>query len=138
MFSIPLGLIGVVWLLYATGTTLSIISFIGVIMMVGIVVSNAILLVEYTNQLREAGMDLYEAVALAGKRRLRPIMMTSFTTILGLLPLALGIGEGAEANSPLAITVIGGLSVSTFMTLVFVPTLYTAMEELRTKVRGEE
>lgn len=131
MFSIPLGLIGVVWALYATGTTLSIISFIGIIMMVGIVVSNAIILVEYINQLRESGMALYEAVALAGKTRLRPIMMTSFTTILGLLPLALGIGEGAEANSPLAIAVIGGLTVSTFMTLVFVPTLYTFVEELR-------
>jgi len=131
MFSVPLGLIGVVWVLYATGTTLSIISFIGIIMMVGIVVSNSILLVEFTNQLRESGIALYEAVALAGKTRLRPIMMTSFTTILGLLPLALGIGEGAEANAPLAITVIGGLTVSTFMTLVFVPTLYTSLEELR-------
>jgi multidrug efflux pump subunit AcrB len=105
MFSVPLGLIGVVWILYATGTTLSIISFIGVIMMVGIVVSNAILLVEYTNQLRDRGMGLYEAVALAGKTRLRPIMMTSLTTVLGLLPLALGLGEGAEANAPLALSV---------------------------------
>ncbi len=135
MFSVPLGLIGVAWVLYATATTLSIISFIGIIMMVGIVVSNAILLVEYTNQLREAGMALHEAVALAGKTRLRPIMMTSFATILGLLPLALGIGEGAEANAPLAISVIGGLTVSTFMTLVFIPTLYTSLEELRVKVR---
>lgn len=134
MFSVPLGIIGVVWILYATGTTLSIISFIGVIMMVGIVVSNAILLVEYTNQLRAGGMALYEAVALAGKIRLRPIVMTSLTTILGLLPLALGIGEGAEANAPLAISVIGGLTVSTFMTLVFVPTLYTWMEEMRGKL----
>ena len=134
MFSVPLGLIGVVWVLYATGTTLSIISFIGVIMMVGIVVSNAILLVEYANQLRAAGMDLHAAVTLAGKTRLRPIMMTSFTTILGLLPLALGIGEGAEANAPLAISVIGGLTVSTFMTLVFVPTLYALMEEWRGKL----
>ncbi|MBI4490412.1 MAG: efflux RND transporter permease subunit, partial [Deltaproteobacteria bacterium] len=134
MFSVPLGLIGVVWVLYATGTTLSIISFIGIIMMVGIVVSNSILLVEYTNQLRATGMALHEAVALAGKTRLRPVIMTSFTTVLGLLPLALGIGEGAEANAPLAITVIGGLTVSTFMTLVFVPTLYTLLEELRGKL----
>lgn len=133
MFSVPLGMVGVIWVLYATGTTLSIISFIGIIMMVGIVVSNAILLVEYTNQLRGGGMALYEAVALAGKTRLRPIMMTSLTTILGLLPLALGIGEGAEANAPLALSVIGGLTVSTFMTLVFVPTLYTVFEELKAR-----
>jgi CzcA family heavy metal efflux pump len=133
MFSVPLGLIGVVWILYATETTLSIISFIGVIMMVGIVVSNAILLVEYTNQLRARGTGLYEAVTLAGKTRLRPIMMTSFTTILGLLPLALGLGEGAEVNAPLALSVIGGLTVSTFMTLVFVPTLYAAFEQIKSR-----
>ena len=138
MFSVPLGFIGVVWILYATGTTLSIISFIGIIMMVGVVVSNAILLVEYTNQLRERGMELHEAVALAGKTRLRPIMMTSFATVLGLLPLALGIGEGAEANAPLAITVIGGLTVSTFMTLIFIPTLYTTMERLREKIANRK
>ncbi|MBI2360928.1 MAG: efflux RND transporter permease subunit, partial [Deltaproteobacteria bacterium] len=131
MFSVPLGLIGVIWILYSTGTTLSIISFIGIIMMVGIVVSNSILLVEYTNQMRAGGMGLYEAVTQAGKIRLRPIIMTSATTTLGLLPLALGIGEGAEANAPLAMSVIGGLTVSTFLTLVFVPTLYTLLEELR-------
>lgn len=131
MFSVPLGLIGVVWTLYLTGTTLSIISFIGIIMMVGIVVSNAILLVEYTNQLRSEGMAVREALVLAGKTRLRPVLMTSLTTIFGLLPLALGIGEGAEANSPLALAVIGGLAVSTFTTLVFIPTLYAWLEELR-------
>lgn len=133
MFSVPLGLIGVIWALFLTHTTLSIISFIGIIMMVGIVVSNAILLVEYTNQLRERGLGLHEAVVQAGRTRLRPILMTTLTTILGLLPMALGIGEGAEANAPLGISVIGGLTVSTFLTLVFVPTLYTVLEMRRRK-----
>jgi len=135
MFSVPLGFIGVIWALFLTGTTLSVISFIGIIMMVGIVVSNAILLVDYTNLLRARGVDLDEAVVQAGRTRLRPILMTTLTTLLGLSPMALGIGEGAEANAPLAITVIGGLSVSTFLTLVFLPALYHSVERYRLKRR---
>jgi len=129
MFSVPLGFIGVIWALFLTGNTLSVVSFIGIIMMVGIVVSNAILLVDYTNRLRkEEGVELRDAITRAGRIRLRPILMTSLATIFGLIPMALGLGEGAEANASLAIAVIGGLSVSTFLTLVFVPTLYMIAE----------
>ncbi len=134
MFSVPLGFIGVVWALFVTGNTLSVISFIGIIMMVGVVVSNAILLVDYTNRLRQEGVELREAIVRAGRIRLRPILMTTLTTICGLIPMALGLGEGAEANASLAISVIGGLVVSTFLTLVFVPTLYMTVESWRSKM----
>ena len=133
MFSVPLGLIGVMWSLFLTGNTLSVVSFIGIIMMVGIVVSNAIILLDYTNRLRKEGVPLREAVIQAGRTRLRPILMTSLTTVFGLVPMALGFGEGAEANSSLAISVIGGLTVSTFLTLVFVPTLYYIVEGWRSQ-----
>jgi multidrug efflux pump subunit AcrB len=137
MFSVPLGFIGVIWALFLTGNTLSVVSFIGIIMMVGIVVSNAILLVDYTNRLRkEEGVELKEAIIRAGRVRLRPILMTTLTTACGLTPMALGLGEGAEANASLAIAVIGGLLVSTFLTLVFVPTLYMIAESWRT-TRGK-
>ena len=128
MFSVPLGMVGVVWMLFLTNTTLSVTSFEGVIVMVGIVVSNGILLVDYTNRLRKSGIELHEAVLLGGKTRLRPIFMTTFATILGLVPMALGIG-GESSQAPLAISVIGGLTASTFLTLIFVPTLYTIFEE---------
>jgi HAE1 family hydrophobic/amphiphilic exporter-1 len=108
--------------------------------MVGIVVSNAILLVDYTNRLRQEGVELGEALVRAGRVRLRPILMTTLCTIFGLIPMALGLGEGAEANASLAISVIGGLIVSTFLTLVFVPTLYMIVESRRIsrKVEGFE
>jgi CzcA family heavy metal efflux pump len=139
MFSVPLGFIGVIWALYFTGNTLSVVSFIGVIMMVGIVVSNAIILVDYINRLRrEEGAELKDAIIRAGRIRLRPILMTSLTTICGLIPMALGFGEGAEANASLAIAVIGGLSVSTFLTLVLVPTLYFIAESWRAKRRKDQ
>ncbi len=128
MFSVPLGIVGVLWMLFLTNTTLSVTSFEGVIVMVGIVVSNGILLVDYTNRLRKSGIELHEAVVRAGRTRLRPIMMTTLATIFGLIPLALGIG-GESSQGPLAIAVIGGLTVSTFLTLVFVPTVYTVFEE---------
>jgi CzcA family heavy metal efflux pump len=128
MFSVPLGVIGVLWALFLTDINLSVTSFMGIIMMAGIVVSNGILLVDYTNRLRGRGMGLQEAVILAGRTRLRPILMTTLCTILGLIPMAIGLGEGAESNAPMAIAVIGGLSVSTLLTLVFIPTLYTIFE----------
>ena len=128
MFSVPLGLIGVLWALFLTETNLSVTSFMGVIMMAGIVVSNGILLVDYTNRLRGRGMSLEEAVTLGGRTRLRPILMTTLCTILGLIPMAVGLGEGSESNAPMAIAVIGGLSVSTLLTLVFIPTLYSIFE----------
>jgi multidrug efflux pump subunit AcrB len=136
MFSVPLGFIGVIWALYFTGNTLSVVSFIGIIMMVGIVVSNAIILIDYINRVRkEEGAELKDAIIRGGRIRLRPILMTSLTTICGLIPMALGLGEGAEANASLAIAVIGGLSVSTVLTLVFVPTLYFTAESWRAKRR---
>jgi len=96
---------------------------------VGIVVSNGVLLVEYMNELRRQGLPLREAVVKGGRTRLRPILMTSLTTLVGLLPMALGIGTGSEANAPLARAVIGGLAVSTVLTLLFIPTLYVMLEE---------
>jgi multidrug efflux pump subunit AcrB len=135
MFSVPLGFIGTLWALFVTGNTLSVVSFIGIIMMVGIVVSNAILLIDYTNRLRKEGIELKEAIVRAGRIRLRPILMTSLATVFGLIPIALGMGEGAEANASLAIAVIGGLTVSTFLTLIFIPTLYFIVENWRASRR---
>ena len=130
MFSVPLAAIGVVLALKLTGTTFSLQAYIGVIMLAGIVVSNAILLVDYTNILRRRDhIPLREAVAQAGRTRLRPILMTSLATMLGLVPMALGVGEGAELQAPLARVVIGGLLASTLITLVVVPVVYTIFEE---------
>ncbi|MDA1093786.1 MAG: efflux RND transporter permease subunit [Acidobacteria bacterium] len=130
IFSIPLAAIGVVGMLMATNTPFSMQAYIGVIMLAGIVVSNAILLVDYTNTLRHRDkMPLREAIEMAGRHRLRPILMTSACTVLGLVPMALGIGEGAEMQAPLARVVIGGLLTSTVITLVFVPAMYTLFEE---------
>ncbi len=130
MFSIPLAAIGVVAALKLTSTAFSMQAYIGVIMLAGIVVSNAILLVDYTNTLRRRdGMGVREAVVLAGRTRLRPILMTSICTALGLVPMSLGIGEGSELQAPLARVVIGGLLTSTLVTLVFVPAMYTLFEE---------
>ena len=138
MFSVPLGIIGVLWALFLTETNLSVTSFMGIIMMAGIVVSNGILLVDYTNRLRGRGTGLQEAVILAGRTRLRPILMTTLCTILGLIPMAIGLGEGSESNAPMAIAVIGGLSVSTLLTLIFIPTLYMLFEQrLKRKIAVE-
>ncbi len=128
MFSVPLGVTGVFLMLYATGTTLSVNSFMGIIMMVGIVVSNGVLLVDFANVLRRRGKSLFDAMVLAGRTRLRPILMTTIATILGLVPMALGIGEGSETNLPLARAVIGGLTISTLFTLFLVPALYTLLD----------
>jgi HAE1 family hydrophobic/amphiphilic exporter-1 len=130
MFSVPLAAIGVVAALKLTSTTFSLQAYIGVIMLAGIVVSNAILLVDYINTLRRRdGMPLREAVELGGRTRLRPILMTSIATMLGLVPMAIGIGEGGELQAPLARVVIGGLLTSTMVTLVLVPAVYTVFEE---------
>src|SRR5436190_1644613 len=124
MFSVPLGMIGVIWALFLTRTTLNVTSFMGIIMMVGIVVSNGVLLVEYMNELRRRGLPLREAVMQGGRTRLRPILMTSLTTLVGLFPMALGVGTGSEATAPLARAVIGRLAVSIVLTLLLMPTLY--------------
>jgi HAE1 family hydrophobic/amphiphilic exporter-1 len=130
IFSIPLAAIGVVGALMITRTPFSMQAYIGVIMLAGIVVSNAILLVDYTNTLRHRDkVPLRQAIELAGRHRLRPILMTSLCTGLGLVPMAIGIGEGAEMQAPLARVVIGGLLTSTMITLLFVPAMYTLFEE---------
>lgn len=130
LFSIPLALIGVTALLLATNTTFNIQGFLGVIVLVGIVVNNGIVLIDYTNLLRrEYHLPLREAVLQAGQNRLRPILMTTITTVLGLVPMSLGIGEGGEIQAPLARVVIGGLVSSTLITLVFIPVVYMLLEE---------
>jgi multidrug efflux pump subunit AcrB len=138
MFTVPLGIVGVFWTLFLTGTTLSVTSFQGIIVMVGIVVSNGILLVDYTNRLRKRGIPLNQAVVQGGRTRLKPILMTSLATVLGLIPMAAGIG-GESTQAPLAIAVIGGLTVSTILTLFFVPALYTVFEQrFKRDMKSEE
>ena len=128
LFTIPLALVGAVLALYITGTTVNVVAFIGVIMLAGIVVNNAIVLVDLINQLRAKGVEKTEAIIEAGRERLRPILMTTLTTALGLLPMAIGFGEGAEMRTPMAITVIGGLLVSTFLTLLVIPVVYSLLD----------
>ena len=128
LFTIPLALIGAVFALWLTGSTISVVVFIGLILLAGIVVNNAIVLLDLINQLRAKGMAKIEAILEGGRSRLRPILMTALTTILGLLPLAMGIGEGAEVRSPMAITVIGGLTVSTILTLIVIPVVYAVVD----------
>jgi HAE1 family hydrophobic/amphiphilic exporter-1 len=129
MFTVPLSLIGVTLVLFITRTPLSVVAYLGIIMLGGIVVNNGIVLIDFINRLIKQGHTPFQAVVLASQARLRPILMTSLTTILGLSPLALGIGEGAELRAPLALTVIGGLSSATFLTLVVIPALYLIVAE---------
>lgn len=129
LFTIPLALIGVVIVLWIGGIPLSVMVGIGIIVLVGIVVNNAIILVDYTNTLRKRGYSLRESVVLAGQVRLRPILMTTSTTVLGLIPMAMGLGEGAEIRTPLAWTIIAGLTMSTILTLIVIPTIYTSVTE---------
>lgn len=133
IFTIPLAFTGVTWALFLTGTALSIVAMIGIIILVGIVVNNAIVLIDYIEQLRARGMEMFEAVKTAARRRLRPILMTALTTILAMLPLALEWGTGAELWAPMARSVIGGLTASTFMTLMIIPTVYTIFGDYRMK-----
>jgi len=128
MVTIPFGLVGVILILFLTGVSVSVVVLIGVIMMAGIVVNNAIVLVDCINRLKAKGLARTEAILEAGKIRLRPILMTTSTTVLGLLPMALGFGEGAEIRAPMAITVIGGLIISTLLTLVLIPTVYAVLD----------
>ncbi len=128
LFTIPLALVGAVLALFLTGTTVNIVALIGVIMLAGIVVNNAIILVDLINQLRSSGAEKTEAIMEAGRARLRPILMTTLTTALGLLPMAIGFGEGAEVRTPMAITVIGGLLVSTLLTLIVIPVMYSLLD----------
>ena len=134
MVTVPLSLIGVVFALYITGTSVNVIVFLGIIMLAGIVVNNGIVLIDYINVLRAKGMEVYDAVIEASKARLRPILMTAMTTVLGLLPMAIAKGEGAELRSPLAISVMGGLFVTTFLSLLVIPAIYLATNNLRLKL----
>ena len=126
--TVPLGLVGVVLSLLVTRTPLSVVVFLGIIMLSGIVVNNAIVLIDYVNQLREQGRRKEDALREAAQVRLRPILMTTLTTVLGLLPMALGLGEGAEIRAPMAIAVIGGLTLSTLLTLVVIPAFYATVD----------
>ncbi|MCH6570494.1 MAG: efflux RND transporter permease subunit, partial [Acidobacteria bacterium] len=139
MFSLPLASIGVVLVLFLTDTSFNIQAFVGVIMLVGIAVNNAIVLVDYVLQLqRDHGFSLVDSLVTGGRRRLRPILMTTLTTVLGLTPMALGIGEGAELQAPMARVLIGGLISSTLITLFLVPTLFLTMEKVRFGRRQEK
>ena len=143
MFTVPLALTGAVYGLFLAGMSISVIAVIGAIMLAGIVVNNGIVLVDRINQLRKTAATLAEAVLQAGSERLRPILMTTSTTVLGLLPMALGLGEGAELRAPLAVTVISGLLLATLLTLVVVPVIYTLLsglrpEDLRTPTEGTQ
>ncbi len=138
MFAIPFAITGAFLGLVVTGTTLSIPAFLGVIILLGIVVNNAIVLIDYVNLMRSRGMPINEAIVLGGARRLRPVLMTACTTIAGMLPLAYATGEGAETWGPMGRAVVGGLVVSTVVTLILVPALYRMTEPLRRKFKGEK
>ncbi len=135
MFTIPLSMIGVALSLLVTGTTLTVMALIGIIMLVGIVVNNGIVLVDYMNQLRERGKELLEAAQEGGETRMRPVLMTALTTILAMFPLALGLGESGENWAPMARSVIGGLFIATFLTLFVVPVLYIVFERLALRIK---
>ena len=130
MFCLPLSLIGVAFALWISHTPISVVVILGVILLAGIVVNNGIILIDFINQLRQEGVSMTEAAVRAGKTRLRPILMTAFSSAIGLVPLALGIGEGAELQAPMAVTVMGGILIATFLTLVVTPALYIGTEEI--------
>jgi multidrug efflux pump subunit AcrB len=138
LLAIPPGIMGVILFLLITHTTLNVMSLMGVVMMTGIVVSNSILIVEFTRKLREEGMPVEEAVAMACRVRLRPVLMTSLATILGMVPMALALEEGSELYAPLARAVIGGLSVSVVLTVFVVPAAYLIVHRSRTKQKEGE
>jgi len=138
MFTVPLSLIGVAWALFLTNTSLNVVVILGIIMLGGIAVNNGIVLVDYINILRIKGLGIEEAAIKASKARLRPILMTALTTILGLLPMALAIGRGSELRSPLAISVMGGLLVTTFLTIFVIPAIYVIMENIAVKIKAKK
>jgi multidrug efflux pump subunit AcrB len=138
LLSVPLAVFGALISLLTLGQTMNIYSQIGLIMLIGLVTKNAILIVEYSNQLRHRGIELLEAVVQASRIRLRPILMTSFATIFGILPIAIGLGAGAEARRPLGISVVGGMIFSTFLTLVLVPVVYVLLSRFTKREHFEE
>ena len=138
IFTVPLSAVGVVLALFLTQTTLSVIAFLGVIILAGIVVNNAIVLIDYTNQLRRRGASKRDALLEAGQVRLRPILMTTLTTALGLAPMAVGWGEGSEVRAPMAVTVMGGLIFSTLLTLIFIPVIYELVDRKQYRAEDDE
>jgi HAE1 family hydrophobic/amphiphilic exporter-1 len=138
MFCLPLSLIGVAFALWAWSTPLSVVVILGIILLGGIVVNNGIILIDFINQLRKEGQTLREATVIAGKTRLRPILMTAFSSAIGLVPLAMGIGEGAELQAPMARAVMGGILIATFLTLVVVPSVYIGAEEFADRLRKKK
>lgn len=137
MFSLPLAFIGVALALFLTGREMSVPALIGMIVLAGVIVNNAIVMVDYINQLRAKGLSRRDAILLAGPTRLRPVLMTSLTTILGLIPMAIGIGTGSEMEAPLATVMVGGLLVGTILTLVVVPVVYTILEDLLLRLKSK-
>jgi HAE1 family hydrophobic/amphiphilic exporter-1 len=139
LLSVPLGIVGVVGALLLTNTSVNVLVLIGAVMLAGIVVNNAIVLIDAINRRRrKEGQALQEAIVGAGRERLRPILMTTATTVLGLTPMALGLGEGSELRTPLAITVIGGLVVATLLTLVVIPCLYRVFSRAEVSPQQDE
>jgi HAE1 family hydrophobic/amphiphilic exporter-1 len=136
LLTIPLAVTGAVWALWITGTTVNVVAYIGVIMLAGIVVNQSIVLIDAVNQARERGLAKHEAILEAGRLRLRPILITKLTTILGLMPMAMGLGEGAEVRAPMAITVIGGVLLTTFLTLLVIPVVYAVLDRKTYVPRG--
>jgi len=137
LLTIPLALTGAVWALWLTGTTVNVVAYIGLIMLAGIVVNQSIVLIDAVNQARERGLAKHDAIVEGGRVRLRPILITKLTTILGLLPMALGLGEGAEVRAPMAITVIGGVLLTTFLTLLVIPVVYSVLDRKTYPRAGE-
>jgi HAE1 family hydrophobic/amphiphilic exporter-1 len=129
LFTLPMGVTGAFWALIITGQSLNVISIIGMVVLAGIVVNDAIVKIDYTNQMRRNGMSVREAIMEASRVRLRPILMTTVTTTLGLFPMSLGLGKGSELQQPLAISVIGGLMLATFLTLILIPLAYEMAEK---------
>jgi HAE1 family hydrophobic/amphiphilic exporter-1 len=136
MFSLPLMSVGVFGMLWLTGMDIDVMSLMGIILLVGIVVNNAILLVDFTNQQRAAGVDKINSILRAGPLRLRPILMTAFSTTISQVPIALGLSEGAEIRQPMAIAVIGGMLTSTLLTLLIIPVMYLVMDDISEKVKS--
>jgi HAE1 family hydrophobic/amphiphilic exporter-1 len=135
MFTVPLGLIGVILILLFTGKTLSLPSLLGVIILAGVVVNNGIVLVDYVNQLRARGMAKDEAIVQGSLTKMRAMLLTAVVAIVGMLPMAISTGEGAEMRAPIALSVVGGMIVSTFLMLVIIPTVYSILDDIAHKTR---
>jgi HAE1 family hydrophobic/amphiphilic exporter-1 len=138
MLSLPLAIVGALLLLYLTNSRISIVSLIGIVLLMGLVTKNAILLIDFAKQQRRKGLSRHDALLTAGPIRLRPILMTTLAMIFGMLPLAFGIGPGAEFRQPMAIAIIGGLISSTLLTLVVVPIVYTILDDIAAKIIGHD